>query len=158
MTLLAGKVSISPMTQDEAETVAAWRYEAPYDFYDAPSDEEDLARLLDADRRRDRTFTVRDDRGDVIGFFTYARSDDVVVVGLGLRPDLTGRGLGPSFVEEGLAFARARYAPRRFRLSVAAFNARAIKVYERSGFVTTREYEEHTNGGTFSFVEMERSA
>jgi ribosomal-protein-alanine N-acetyltransferase len=41
---------------------------------------------------------------------------------------------------------------------VAEFNERARKVYERVGFVTTRSFEEETNGGTYPFLEMEREA
>lgn len=154
----ANELRFEQMTQDEAEEVADWRYEPPYDFYDAPSDEEDLVLLLSAARRAGRTFAAKDGSGEMVGFLTYGREDDAIVVGLGLRPDLTGHGLGGPFVAAGLDFARERFAPRRFRLSVAAFNQRAIKVYERAGFRRTREFHHETNGGVFRFVEMERAA
>ena len=153
-----GKLTFAPMTQEDAEAIADWHYEPPYDFYDARADEGDLALLLDAERRANRSFSARDESGELLGFFTYAREGDTVVLGLGLRPDATGRGLGRAFVDEGLAFGRSRYAPDRFRLDVAEFNARAVKVYERAGFVRTRAFEHRTNGGVHPFVEMERPA
>jgi len=153
-----GQVSIAPMSQDEAEAIARWSYEPPYDFYEAPADEDDLAELLDAAVRTDRYFAAHDGAGQLVGFFEFKREDSVVVVGLGLRPDLTGLGLGLTFVEDGLDFARAQFHPLRFRLSVAEFNERAIKVYERCGFTRTRSFLHDTNGGTFPFVEMERRA
>jgi ribosomal-protein-alanine N-acetyltransferase len=152
------KLVFTPMSQDDAEQIADWRYEPPYDFYDARADESELVLLLDPERRRDRTFSARDDTGELVGFFTYAPDGAALVVGLGLRPDVTGQGLGIPFVEQGLEFARGRYAPQRFRLSVAEFNERARKVYEQVGFVTTRSFQEETNGGTYPFLEMEREA
>ena len=146
------------MTQEDAEAIAGWRYEPPYDFYNWDADDRDLRELLDAELRGDRYYSARDLAGELIGFFAFTDDGDVVGVGLGLRPDLTGRGFGQSFLEEGLAFARERSAPRRFRLSVAEFNERAVLVYERAGFIKTRSYEHETNGGVFSFVEMERPA
>jgi ribosomal-protein-alanine N-acetyltransferase len=153
-----GPLRIEVMTQDDAERIAEWRYEPPYDFYDADADHRDLAELLDPARRGDRYYTARNGAGEMIGYFGFSHAGDVVGIGVGLRPDLTGRGLGNSFLDAGLVFARERFAPRRFTLSVAAFNLRAIKVYERAGFVTTRRFEHETNGGLFSFVEMERPA
>ncbi len=150
-------MSIAPMTQHEAEVISTWEYEAPYDFYDAPADEHDLAELLDPAQRAGQYFSVHATE-ELIGFFQLRSDGDAVVVGLGLRPDLTGRGLGLSFVEEGLVFAREQFAATRFRLSVATFNERAITVYERAGFVVTRSFMHETNGGVFSFVEMERPA
>jgi ribosomal-protein-alanine N-acetyltransferase len=152
-------IRITPITQDEADEIAGWRYEAPYDFYDWAADERDLAELLDPEQRGDRYFAARDASGALIGFFGLDCCDGAAVFGLGLRPDLTGQGIGRSFVEEGLAFAQKRFAPARFRLSVAEFNERrAITVYERAGFVRTRSFKQETNGGRFPFVEMERPA
>jgi len=152
------RIDIAPMTQADAEAIAKWRYEPPYDFYDADADHRDLAELLDPVGRADKYFAAHDTRGALVGYFGLVRSDSVVGVGVGLRPDLTGRGLGQSFLEAGLAYATERFSPQRFKLSVAEFNRRAITVYERLGFVTTRSFEHETNGGVFAFVEMERPA
>ncbi len=152
------QVRIAPMSQQEAEEIAQWRYEPPYDFYDADADQRDLAELLDPAVRGDRYFSARDASGELIGYFGLGFDDGVAGIGVGLRPDLTGRGLGLAFLEQGLAFANERYSPVRFRLSVAVFNKRAITVYERAGFVRTRTYDHETNGGVFRFVEMERPA
>ena len=153
-----GQLKIGPMTQEEAEAIAHWRYEPPYDFYDADADNRDLAELLDPERRGDRYFSAHDAADELVGFFGIAYGEGVAGIGVGLRPDLTGRGLGLSFLEDGLAFAKKRYAPERYRLSVAEFNRRAITVYERAGFVRTRSYVHETNGGVFRFVDMERPA
>ena len=147
---------IARMTQEEADAVADWHYDAPYDFYDPSADEEALATLLDGDRRADRIFSARGPDGDLVGYFTFTPEGDVVVVGIGLRPDLTNQGFGLSFLEKGLAFGKKRFGPQRFRVSVAQFNRRAIKVSEQAGFVRTRELVRETNGGVFAFVELER--
>jgi ribosomal-protein-alanine N-acetyltransferase len=146
------------MTQAEAETIAGWRYDPPYDFYDWAADEDDLAELLDHARRGHKYFSAREADGELLGFFGITCADRVVGIGIGLRPDLTGRGLGLAFVVQGLAFAQGRFQPVRYKLSVAEFNQRAITVYERAGFVVTRRFAHETNGGSFPFVEMERAA
>jgi len=81
-------------------------------------------------------------------------------VGIGLRPDLCGRGLGERFLDAQLAYARERWRPHTFRLYVTAWNTRAIRLYERLGF---REVgERHTRSfekfGDHEFVRMERSS
>jgi ribosomal-protein-alanine N-acetyltransferase len=114
--------------------------------------------LLDPRNWEDMYYAAEDEHGWLIGFFEFKRQADTVEIGLGLRPDLTGQGIGLSFLEAGLEFARARYAPRRFRLAVTTFNLRAMKVYERAGFRPTRTFRHQTNGGIYEFVEMERAA
>ena len=146
------------MDQPDAASIAAWKYESPYSFYDWTADADDLALLLDAETREGRFFSVVDGDGALVGFFEFRVEATDVVVGLGLRPDLTGRGLGQQFVDAGLAFARERLAPARFRLSVATFNERAISVYERCGFQPGRTYHHATNGAVHPFLEMSRPA
>ncbi len=145
------------MIEEQAREIAAWHYDPPYSFYDAAADADDLALLLDTPRREGRYFSVFSE-GALVGFFELTPDGDDVVIGLGLRPDLTGRGLGLRFVEAGMTFARERFHPSRFRLSVATFNRRAIRVYERAGFLPLRTFDHETNGGVYRFLEMTRLA
>ena len=154
-----GGFRFRPLTQADAEAIAGWHYPEPYSFYDWTADEDDLAELLDPAARGDATAAVEDSEGELIGFFSCKpREPGTIEVGLGLRPDHTGRGLGLAFVEAGLDDARTRLEPQEFSLAVAAFNGRAITVYERAGFSEVRRYTHHTNGADWEFVEMRRPA
>ena len=146
------------MSDEEAREISRWHYEPPYDFYDATSDEDDLEELLDPERRKDAYISVFDEGGELVGFFQFEREGRAVDVGLGMRPDLTGRGLGVVYLLAGLEFARERFSPERFTLCVTTFNERAIKVYERAGFRQGHEYLHHTNGSEYLFVAMAREA
>ena len=152
------RFEFTKMTDEEAQEIAGWRYDPPYDFYDWVSDPEDLAEFLDPHRRGDDYFAAFDEKGALVGSFQFKRDGKVVGVGLRLRPDLTGKGLGHGFLLAGLEFARRCFSPGLFRLSVATFNERAIKVYEGVGFVQRRIYRHETNGGVYEFLEMERRA
>jgi [ribosomal protein S18]-alanine N-acetyltransferase len=147
-----------PMSEEEAREIAAWRYEAPYDFYDTVNDRDDLAELLDPQRREGAYFSAFDGRSVLVGFFQLEKKGRSVEVGLGLRPDLTGKGRGLEFLLAGLEFARRRFEPDDFRLTVATFNERAIRVYERAGFRRVKVFIHHTNGGEHPFLLMTREA
>jgi len=148
----------TPMTWRYAETIAHWRYSGIYAFYNLEQDPEDREEFLDPTGWKDTYYAVLDESEALVGFFVFEREDEAIVLGLGLSPDLTSRGLGAGFVEEGLQFARRTFKPMAFRLSVAVFNQRAIRVYERLGFITERVFQQETNGGTYEFVEMRRVA
>jgi ribosomal-protein-alanine N-acetyltransferase len=147
-------VSFRVMTQADALEISAWRYPPPYDFYDATADEDDLAELLDPQRRGGNYVAAVARGGAVVGFAQLVADGGTVDMGLGLRPDLSGRGLGAGFLEEVLAETRSRHAPERVTLSVAAFNRRAIVVYERAGFAEVGRRRHATNGGVHEFVDM----
>jgi ribosomal-protein-alanine N-acetyltransferase len=147
------------LTQADAKAVAAWCYPGEYSFYDWTADADDLAELLDPAARGEAYAAVDDPDGELVGYFSYKPAEQgTIVIGLGLRPDHTGRGLGGGFIEAGLEYGRARYMPEEFSLAVATFNRRAITVYERAGFAPVRTYMHHTNGADWEFVEMRRRA
>ena len=94
----------------------------------------------------------RRDGDELVGFFNFVPAGDEVRIGLGMRPDLTGRGLAQPFIEAGLDYARREWRPRQFRLWVARWNERALRAYRRAGFREVPPAEESR------FVEMERPA
>jgi [ribosomal protein S18]-alanine N-acetyltransferase len=125
----------------------AWRYDPPYDFYDGDG--------LPV-KNPECFFAVRDDEGALTGFYFFQPDGDELFYGLGLRPDLTGRGLGEQFVLAGLEFARTTYGPLRVVLFVAAFNERAIRLYRRLGFTETGRHTDTFAGyGVVEFIDME---
>jgi ribosomal-protein-alanine N-acetyltransferase len=149
------RFAIRPMTEPDAHAVAGWHYPGVYAFYDWEQDVDDLGELLDPDEWARRYFAA-DRGGELAGFFVFTLRDGIAEVGLGLRPDLTGRGLGAGFLADGLRFAADALGADGYTLAVAAFNARAITVYERAGFAEAERYRHRTNGGVHEFVRMTR--
>ncbi len=147
--------TIAPMSQADAEAMATWRYPGEYAFYDADYIPADLAELLDPQLRGDGLFAAHAPGGELEGFVELKpRDGGAVEIGLGLRPDLTGRGLGAAFTAAAIELARGRGA-ERITLAVAAFNLRATRVYERAGFIETGRHMRHIAGQEWEFVDME---
>jgi ribosomal-protein-alanine N-acetyltransferase len=147
------------MSQEDAEMIALWHYPEPFSFYDWTADQDDLAELLDPEARGEAYAAVEDECGALVGYFSCKpRHAGILEIGLGLHPEKAGRGHGGAFLDAGLEYARRRFAPEQFSLSVATFNRRAITVYERAGFAPVRVYMHSTNGGEWEFVEMRRPA
>ncbi|WP_303323391.1 GNAT family N-acetyltransferase [Actinomyces radicidentis] len=151
---------LTRMTPSAARTIAdEWSYPPPYDFYDAEADPEDYAELVTPEEWPEIMEQALDG-GELVGFLAAERGeDDAWEIGLGMRPDLTGHGTGESFVRACLARLQELVPDvDEVVLGVAAFNERAIRVYERCGFVRTGDYDQETNGGVHRFVRMRLSA
>ena len=153
MTVL--EFTIRPMTATDAHAIAAWRYPDEYSFYDADADPDDLAELLDPAEWGRRYFAADEmSQHKLAGLLVVKLTGTVAEIGLGLRPDLTGHGLGESFVRTCLRFASAALGAQSYTLAVAAFNRRAVAVYERAGFQEEERFEHFTNGGLHAFIRM----
>lgn len=137
-----------PIAASEAEEISRWRYPEPYSTYNG--DPSSVPGLLDP---RYNYHAVTGPGSDLVGYFCFGADatvpagrklglygEDALDVGLGMRPDLTGQGLGLGFMQAGLRFARQAFSPPAFRLTVAAFNRRAVKVYEAAGFEEIRSF------------------
>jgi [ribosomal protein S18]-alanine N-acetyltransferase len=161
------RFTLEPITPEDAHAISRWRYDGPYSIYDG--DPTSVDELL---RPRYFYHSVYDERGDLAGYFCFGEDAQVrtgrrlgvyeresaLDIGLGMRPDLTGRGLGKDFVRAGLRFARETYSPPAFRLTVATFNRRAIRVYERTGFETVETFGAPSTHGGREWLLMKRSA
>jgi len=160
------KFTFTPMDDADAHTIQSWNYEVPYNIYNWAA-EDDISEMLD---RHSPHYAVKDEHDELIGFFAYGSSalvwnsgephlfseNNTITIGLGLRPNMTGKGLGLSFVNIGLDFAIQQFKPDHFCLFVLTFNQRAIRVYERAGFQKVGIYAQHHTNGDREFLEMRK--
>ena len=146
---------IQPMSQDSADQIAAWTYPAPYDFYDMVADEEDLAELLSESTRENTYFEVIRN-GALFGFATFFPKKDYLEIGLGMKPDQTGKGLGVNFYQAIEDYARKNFDCQVLQLSVASFNQRALALYQKVGYELVESYQQATNGSLFPFVSLQK--
>jgi ribosomal-protein-alanine N-acetyltransferase len=146
-----------PMDEASARETLIWRYEPPYDFYNPNPDkaEETVQWFLDP---RNAYYAIIGNAGELVGYCCFGAdarvpggdySADALDVGLRMRPDLTGQGRGGEFFAAILDFARRTFTPRVFRVTVAAFNRRAMRVYEKAGFERAQEFQRSGDGEGF---------
>ncbi len=140
--------------QSAAEICFTWKYPDEYTFYNMTEDPEDLDEFLDINNW-DKYFTVFDNN-EHIGFIMYSLAGRYVYIGLGLKPELTGKGLGTQFVQDTITFLnnKKELQGKNIRLKVAQFNKRAISVYKKLGFIEIDSFMQSTNGSTYPFIEM----
>ncbi len=157
------RISIQPVTPADAAAIACWRYSPPYEMYSfAP---EDADWLLRPELHYHAAF---DKHHELIGYFCFGKDaripaalesglyadERLLDIGLGMRPDRNGQGLGPAFLSAGLEFGQRTFSPDGFRLAVAAWNSRAVRLYERTGFSATGAFTVQESG--MSFLVMTR--
>ncbi len=158
------KYCFVPMNQQYAkEMIAYWKYEGIYAFHDYANEAD---HILETAGWGKGLFAALDEEEVLVGeltidFFTEA-GDPIAYdqwtdkrlsraemwIGFGLKPSLTGQGLGENFSRACIAFAMKQYNyhGEYIKLGVPAFNKRALKVYERIGFEEfEREFVEQEN-------------
>lgn len=147
------------MNKEFANEIAySWKYSGIYSFYDMTEDEEDLRDFLNGESWDGRYFAVLNDKNELVGFYSFYFEDEIMWLGFGLKPELTGRKLGTEFVIAGINFAveKFNYKKDYIMLAVALFNNRAIRAYEKMGFQHVEKYMQKTNGGEFEFIKMKK--
>jgi [ribosomal protein S18]-alanine N-acetyltransferase len=131
-------LSIRPLAAADAESIAAWRYPPPYDVYDDGDGGE--GDVQEGELTGKYAFS---EDGVLVGFCSFGSDgrvpggtypDGALDVGIGMRPDLTGRGHGERYLGAALDFATRELGATKFRATVAEFNQRALRLCERAGF------------------------
>ena len=80
---------------------------------------------------------------DTAGLFEFNSDGRTLEIGLALKPSLIGKGLGATFVQEGIEFGVQHYNCKHdvVKLVVDAQNKAAIHVYEKVGFAKIEQTE-----------------
>ncbi len=147
---------VVPMQREHACDIVDWHYAGEYSFYDLRHYPEDIEEILDADRYGVSLFSVLNREGNLIGYLNFVDEGKNLEIGVALRPEFVGKGMGSSFLKVGMDFARRTFIFKRFKIRVWKLNQRAIKVYEREGFRIETEFSIDINGIPFRFLSMSR--
>lgn len=131
------------MDHDSAKKIVCWSYESPYQDYGL--DEGDWRYLLEVQNNIFAGFY----ENRLIGYISFGcdgqviggnYDEDFLDVGVGIKPDSTGKGLGQEFLRQGLLFGSKIFRTKCFRVSIALFNERAQRVCKRLGFVEKEKF------------------
>jgi ribosomal-protein-alanine N-acetyltransferase len=145
-------VEVRPLSPDDADAIAGWRYPGPYATYDevgVPSAARGIWAVY-----RDEEIVGSCCFGDAARVPGVEEEPGIVDVGWGMRPDLMGQGFGREFVGSILEFARAEFSPERFRVVILEWNGRSRAAARWLGFQQDGTIE--SSEGTF--VVMTRDA
>ena len=131
-------IVIRPLADGDGEEIRGWRYPPPYDVYDG------------GDPCDDPSVRALEQGGALVGFCSFGDDarvpggdyrDGPLDIGMGLRPELTGGGLGTRCLAAVLEFAGRELGATETRATVAEFNARALRLCERAGFRRVARFE-----------------
>ncbi len=155
-------LTFKAITRDQAIEYTKWKYEPPYDLYNF-SEAERQAEIEGMMKEQDTTFAVISD-GVLVGVRSFGEDGKVrggsydnryQDTGGALRPDLVGKGLGEEIMRAGLAFGAEELGFRRYRVTVAAFNQRALTVCKRVGFTEKQRFFRDTDKREFLILTLE---
>ncbi|MFS0561300.1 GNAT family protein [Terribacillus sp. 179-K 1B1 HS] len=144
---------IKSLTADDAYTILHWRYAPPYNLYNLTYTEGAVMMLMVGD------YCGVYENGILLGYFCVGEDARVpggdysdhsyLDIGVGMVPEKTGQGRGLQFFTEILNWIKKNIQHDQYRLTVAAFNERAIHLYEKAGFREVNRFNRESDGLLF---------
>jgi [ribosomal protein S18]-alanine N-acetyltransferase len=143
---------VKDMTEDFARQILNWTYEKPYELYNNELSDEAMREILNHSY-----FAVVNHVDELVGYFCVGESAQAPIgalfgvyrevlydIGIGMKPELTGSGLGYTFFSFILNDIKDTLDPKAVRLTVVKSNSRAIHLYEKLGFVKDKEFNQES--------------
>lgn len=151
------KIEYRPADEAFAREFLSWQYEPPYDIYNCPPLKMEEYVFYNSDPAN-HVYAMFDQENTLVGYCSYGRDAQVsggdysqaaLDIGMMIKPEWTGQGLGATFAADVIRNGIEIYAPRRLRVTVAAFNTRARRVWEKHGFKQTQAFKRSNDGMEF---------
>lgn len=154
------EINISDMTTEYARLIVEWTYDDAYSLYN--HDCEFIEKCMDG-----KHFVFTNPNGELLGYLCFDEEariptmeknvydNDFLDIGLHIRPDLTGKKLGNSFLRACLDFAKENYNKKGVRATIASFKKRAVNLCARAGFYCEREVTHSVTKSKFTIVKRD---
>ena len=142
------------MTEDEKYVIADWRYSGDYALYNTRPYEEDRKKGVGFAHPGFIGFSFYD-RDALIGFTCLYEEDREIMIGIGVAPEYCGCGYGREMLETTCGLSETMFPGKPLYLEVRTWNARAVRCYEKAGFVIDGEpFTQRTGLGEGTFYRM----
>ncbi len=142
------------MTEDEKYLIADWRYTGDYALYNTRPYEEDRKKGVSFAHPGFIGFSFYD-RDALIGFTCLYEEDREIMIGIGVAPEYCCRGYGREMLETTCGLSETMFPGKPLYLEVRTWNARAVRCYEKAGFVIDGEpFTQRTGLGEGTFYRM----
>lgn len=160
------KLHLEPMTETAVYEIMKWRYKQPYHIYNIGRDgqtdfDSDLRYFLNIEYQFHQ---ILNEAQELVAFCSYGSdarvpggdySAEAIDIGMGVRPLYTGRGLGHLFAQTAADYAVETYLAQRLRVTIAEFNIRAQKVWQKIGFQPVSKFEAEVSKRPFVIFSKE---
>ncbi|WP_346935478.1 GNAT family N-acetyltransferase [Clostridium sp.] len=147
------KLEFRVPTKSDVDDILTWKYDGIYSFYDNDIQKEKIE-WIKSFVDSDDNFSIYNDNNKLVGNCSFYYIEEFFCVGLQMQPELTGKGFGIEFAKAIIDFGREKYKFNYIDLTVANFNNRAIKVYEKLGFKVIEEFVNTIRGNDYDFLAM----
>lgn len=147
------KLEFRAPIKSDIEDILTWKYDGIYSFYDNSIQKEKIE-WIESFIDSDDNFSIYNEQNELVGNCSFYYIEEFFCLGVQMRPELTGKGFGTEFVRAIINFGEKKYNLSYIDLTVAKFNKRAIKVYEKVGFKIIEEIVNTIRGNDYDFLIM----
>lgn len=144
------------ITESEKREICCWKYEGEYAAYNLPDYQTMQKKQIGfCNPNRDKNFFSYYDGEVLVGFTNILEEETQVFLGIGVAPDLCGKGYGQKILDAAKSISRSLYPSKPICLEVRCWNKRAVACYQKSGFCIEGEaFEQTTPMGPGLFYRM----
>lgn len=129
-------VTFHQITEQEKQLICSWRYPEPYNIYNLPDAESSKTSGTGFyNPEKDKNYYTYYKDNTLIGYTSFTEKDSYVMIGIGLHPDFCGKGYGEHVLNTACKLCENLFPQKSPALQVRSWNIRAIKCYEKAGFV-----------------------
>ena len=121
------------VTEAEKYIISEWKYPGEYSIYNNVPYNEQISTHRGFANTENNHFSFYDDE-NLVGYINLRPKDNEILVGIGVKPELCGKGYGQKIVKIACELAKTDFPDKAPCMEVRTWNTRAIRCYEKAGF------------------------
>ena len=144
------------LTDEDKKVICLWKYDGKYSIYNLPSYESlKQSKSGFMNPEKEKNYHVFKSNDNIISYINLSERETEVFIGIGVNPSFLNMGFGTQILLESCILSKELYPEKPLCLEVRTWNERAIRCYEKAGFVIDGEaYKQETLIGVGYFYRM----